>query len=249
MKRLFLIAWRFTRVAVRWSAQRSWLACALLPVVAVAECDRRPVQPERIQAIGRDMLVNGVPTAVYGLEFAQSADRVSDAFRAFWAREGVPAKARLESSGLLLTALDGACHYVLLITPVRKASPAKGVMSVMRLNGGTARHRIPDTVAPLPPGSKTVSDIESHDPGQTGRTWIVRLDGDAASQARRYGNVLAAQGWTTVALMPVQPIGGTRQTQAVGSAIGMQRGRDRVDAVFSDRLGQTQAVIHVTRNH
>src|SRR5262249_31774644 len=105
-KRLSPGAWRVTRCAIRMSAQSCWLAYALLPVAAVAECDRRPVPPERIQVIGRDLLVNGVPTAIYGLEFAQSADLVSDAFRAFWAREGVPAKARLESSGLLLTALD-----------------------------------------------------------------------------------------------------------------------------------------------
>ncbi|CAB3755147.1 hypothetical protein [Paraburkholderia humisilvae] len=247
MKRSSFVAWRFVRCAVRWSVRFRWLACTLLlPVAAAAECDRRPVQPERIQIIGRDMLVNGVPATVYGLEFAQSADEVSESFRAFWAREGVPAKARLEFSGLLLSALDGACHYVLLIAPVRKGLHAKGVMSVVRLNGGSARHLIPDSAVPLPPGSKTVSDIESHDPGQTGRTWIVRLNGDAVNQARGYGRMLAAQGWTTVAFMPVYPLDSTRQ--AVGGAIGMQRGTDRVDAVFSDRQGQTQAVIHITRD-
>jgi hypothetical protein len=233
------------------------LFCALQPLAAAARCDRLPVQPERVQVIGRDMLIDGMPTTIFGLEFAGSANDVSDAFRSFWTREGVPAKARLEASGLLLTALDGPCHYVLLIAPVREGPHARGLMSVMRLTGGDVTHRIPDDAVPLPQGAKRVSDVESSDPGQSGRTWIVRVAGDAAQQARRYSGLLAAQGWTAIAIAPAYTVDSTANgaagsaQQVAGTAVAMQRGSDRVDAIFSGGNGNSaaQAVIHVTRIH
>ncbi|HTJ26158.1 MAG TPA: hypothetical protein VMA36_08335 [Candidatus Limnocylindria bacterium] len=233
------------------------LLCALQPLAAAAQCDRFPVPPERVQVIGRDMLVNGIPTTIFGLEFAGSANDVSEAFRAFWTHEGVPAKARLESSSLLLTALDGPCHYVLLITPVSESPHAKGLMSVMRLAGADTTHRIADGAVPLPQDAKRISDVESRDPGQSGRTWIVRVAGDAAQQARRYSSMLAAQGWTAIALAPAYIVDGAvdgvidSAQQVAGTAVAMQRGSDRIDAMFSNGSGSgngaTQAVIHVTR--
>ncbi|MDQ7978472.1 hypothetical protein QYH69_14575 [Paraburkholderia sp. SARCC-3016] len=235
------------------------LLCAPLPHAAAAQCERIPVQPERVQVIGHDMLIDGIPTTVFDLQFTGSAHEVSDAFRAFWTREGVPAKARLESSGLLLSALDGPCHYVLQVAPVREGPHAKGLMSVMRLAGGDTTHHIPDAAIPLPPGATRVSDVESRDPGQSGRTSIVRVTGDAAQQARRYSDMLAAQGWSAIAIAPAYAVSGTANgaddgaidgaQQVAGTAIAMQRGSDRIDAVFSGGSGNgaTQAVIHLTR--
>ncbi|HEY4353673.1 MAG TPA: hypothetical protein VGN31_20780 [Paraburkholderia sp.] len=258
---------RLARAVTRFVTNRTGLfgalLCALQPLAAAAGCDRIPVQPERVQTIGRDMLVNGVPTAIYGLEFAGSAHDVAEAFRAFWTREGVPAKARLESSTLLLTALDGPCHYVLLLAPVREGPHAKGLMSVTRLAGGDTTHRIPDEAVPLPQGAKPVSDVESRDPGQSGRTWILRVAGNAAQQARRYSGMLAAQGWTAIAIAPAYTVNSTVNSavngaadsaidgawQVAGTAVAMQRGSDRIDAIFSggNDNGAAQVVIHATR--
>jgi hypothetical protein len=247
------------RPVTTWTSLCAALFCAWQPLASAAQCDRFPVRPERVQVIGRDMLIDGIPATIFGLEFAGSANDVSEAFRAFWMREGVPAKARLDSSNLLLTALDGPCHYVLLIAPVREGPHAKGLMSVMRLAGGNTTHSIADDAVPLPQGAKRVADIESRDPGQTGRTWVVRVAGEAAQLARRYSAMLAAQGWTAIAIAPAYAVDGAvndmvngavdRAQQVAGTAIAMQRGSDRVDAIFtgSNGSGAPQAVIHITR--
>src|ERR1700709_2136946 len=102
----------------RLFARCGLLAAALLcHQPAAAACTQQPVKAARIEVVGRDMLIDGVPASVYRMEFAGSAADVSDEFRAFWTRERVPAQGRRELSGLLLSALDGPCHYVLQTAP------------------------------------------------------------------------------------------------------------------------------------
>lgn len=230
------------------------LACSacligvLVSVSAVAgtACNKTPVPPQSVEAFGRDMIVNGVPTSVVGMEFAGTANDVSDAFREFWTTEDVAAKGRSGSSGLMLSALDDHCLYMLNIPPQPQRAHTRGLMSVIRLGDGEADHRIPDSAVPLPEGSKVLSDIESHDPGQTGRTWLVDLSGDARWNAQRYRNSLVTQGWATVGHQPDYPSAG-KQSAPI-TAFAMQHGRDGLDASFSDSDGRTVAVINATRN-
>ena len=224
------------------------LASALVTGAAVAgvACDKKPVQPLSTQAIGRDMIVNGVPTSVVGMQFAGAPADVSKAFRDFWTREGVPAKGQPDSSGLLLSALDGQCLYVLSIPPQPQGDSTRGLLSVLRLGDSQVVHRIPDSAVPLPEDGKVVSDVESRDPGQTGRTWLLDVPGEARWNAQRYRNSLTMRGWLSVGRQPdYQSTGGAR---AQGTAFAMQRGGDSVDASFSDHDGKTIAVVNATRN-
>ncbi|SEB08652.1 hypothetical protein SAMN05192564_10612 [Paraburkholderia sartisoli] len=224
------------------------LACAALLVhagSARAACDKQPVKAERVQAVGLDMLVNGVPTSVRALDFAGSADDVSSAFREFWTQEDVPAKGVRGPNGLVLSALDGACLYVLTIPATQDRAPTKGVLSVAQIGERQASHAIDGSAIPLPEGT-TVSDIESRDPGQAGRTWLIQMSGNASDNARRYASQLAQRGWSTVAQAPAFQLDGSKRV--LGSALAMQRGNDRLDVVFTARNGQTEAVINATRN-
>jgi hypothetical protein len=235
------------------TARRGWLALALLIApVAVARaqtpCSQQPVRAAHVEVLGLDMLINGVPTSVYGMSFDGAPDEVVSEFRAFWKRAGVPANGQRSRSGLLLSALDRDCHYVLMLAasaPGAQAQHSRGVLSIARLNGA-ARHAIPNAAVALPDGARTVTDIESRDPGQAGRTWIIELSGDAPANARRYRSQLADDGWTTVAESPAYRLDGSQRI--VGGALAMQRGSDRLDAVFSDRDGRTEGVIHATRS-
>jgi hypothetical protein len=194
--------------------------------------------------IGRDMLVNGVPASVYGMEFDMSPDQVSDAFRAFWTRAKVPAMGRRDASGLMLAALDGACHYVLVIAPRADGGPTKGLMSVMRVDGVRAQHRIDAAGVALPEGARHVSDVESRDGRQKGRTWLLVMAGDTKDNAQRYARRLQEAGWRIVAQAPALRLDGSQRE--TGDVLAMQRGGERIDAVFSKRNGQTEAVIHAT---
>jgi hypothetical protein len=213
---------------------------------AHAACNKTPVQPQSTVAIGRDMIVNGVPTSVIGMQFAGTVDDVSNAFRDFWSREDAPAKSRSGSSGLLLSALDGPCLYVLSIPPQPRQDHTRGLMSVIRLGGSDAGYRIPDAAVPLPEGSKVVSDVESRDPGQTGRTWLLEIPGDARWNAQRYRNSLTTLGWVSVGRQP--DYRSTDAAAAQGTAFAMQHGGDSVDVSFSDRSGKTVAVVNAIRN-
>jgi hypothetical protein len=229
-------------------ARRLWPAwAALLSTAAFADraCDKQPVEAGHIQAIGRDMVINGVPASILSVEFAGSPDEVSNEFRAFWKREDVPAKGVRTSSGLVLSALDGACHYVLTIPSTPEGARTRGVLSVTRLGSGAAHHQIPDSAVPLPEG-RTITDVESRDPGQAGRTWLIQMSGRSGDNARNYGSSLSQQGWSTVAQSPVWTLDGSQR--ALGSALVMQHGNDRIDAIFSDHGGQTEAVVNATRN-
>ncbi|WP_025599092.1 hypothetical protein [Burkholderia sp. WSM2230] len=223
-------------------------ACALVAGLAVAgsACDKTPVRPRSVEAIGRDMIVNGVPTSVVGMQFDGTVDDVSKAFREFWAAENAPAKGRSTASGLMLSAVDGDCFYLLSLPPQHDSARTRGLMSVVRVGGDKAEHRIPDSAIPLPEERKVLSDVESRDGGQTGRTWLLDMPGEARWNAQRYRNRLALQGWVNAGRQPDYLSVGTRAMQ--GKAFAMQRGKDSVDASFSDRDGRTFAVINTTRN-
>lgn len=231
----------------------STICCAALASVLSAgaaradtACSKQPVKPERTQAVGRDMIVNGVPMSILRMEFAGSPEDVSTEFRQFWTREQVAAKGRRGPSGLLLSALDGTCFYLLTIPSQPAESKTGGLLSVTRVGNEAANHQIPDSAVSLPVGSRTVTDIESRDPGQAGRTWLVDLSGRSAENAATYRRQLKEQGWSNIAQSPVYRLDSSGQV--VGGTVVMQRGSDRLDAVFSDRNGRTQAVINATRN-
>jgi len=213
---------------------------------ASSSCDKTPVPPQSIQAIGRDMIVNGVPMSIVGMEFAGTIDDVSKTFREFWTREDVPAKGQTSSSGLLLSALDGSCLYVLNLPQQPESAHTRGLMSAIQLGKDPIDHRIPDSAVPLPEEGKVLSDVESHDPGQTGRTWILDMPRDARWNARRYHNALVIQGWAMLGRQPDFQSTGIESAQ--GTAFAMQHGRNSLDVSFSDRDGRTVAVVNATRN-
>lgn len=218
---------------------------SISPALAGTSCNRVPVPPQSSEAIGRDMIVNGVPTSLVGMQFAGTISDVSNAFRDFWTREDVPAKGRADSSGLLLSALDGNCLYVLSIPRQQNASYTRGLMNVIKLGSSEADHRIAESNIPLPEESKVLSDVESRDPGQTGRTWLLEMPGEPRWNAQRYRNTLAMQGWVNVGHQPdYQSTGVAIQ----GAAFAMQHGSDSLDASFSARGDGTVAAIHATRN-
>jgi len=233
---------------VHFLARGGWLAGALLSGAAFAGtvCNKQPVQPQSVQAIGRDMIVNGVPTSVVGVQFSGTPNDVSQQFREFWTGEGVRTKSQREPSGLLLSALDDQCLYVLSIPVQPESDRTRGLMSVIKLGSDGVRHQVPDSAVPLPEGGKTVSDVESRDPGQAGRTWLIEMSGEARWNALRYRNRLAELGWSNVGRQPDYQSGARQSAQ--GTAFVMQHGSDSVDASFSDRDGKTVAVLHATRS-
>ncbi|ACD21164.1 hypothetical protein [Paraburkholderia phytofirmans] len=222
------------------------LLATTINAVAGNACNKTPVQPESVMVVGQDMIVNGVPTSVVGMQFPGSAKSVSNAFRDFWTREDVPAKGRSDSSGMLLSALDDQCLYILSIPPQPESDHTRGLMSIVRLGGDKADHKITDSAVPLPQDSTILSDVESNDSGQTGRTWVLDMPGDAQWNAQRYRNILATRGWVDVGRQPDYQATGNRAAQ--GTAFAMQHGKDSLDVSFSDNSGRTAAVVNAIRN-
>lgn len=229
-------------------ARSSWIGCALISGAAFADtaCNKQPVETQSVVVIGRDMIVNGVPSSIIGVEVSGTPDDVSNEFREFWSRENVRTKTQSGPSGLLLSALDDHCLYVLSISTQPNGAHTRGLLSVIRMGSDAVKHQVPDSAIPLPEGGKTVTDIESHDPGQTGRTWLIEMPGSARWNAQRYRDLLATEGWVSVGLQPAYQSDDGRAVP--NTAFAMQHGADSLDVSFSDRNGKTAAVINVTRN-
>jgi hypothetical protein len=228
-------------------AHAGWLTYVLVCGVAFAEvtCKRQPVQTQSVQAIGRDMVVNGVATSIVGVQMAGSPDDASREFREFWAREGIRTKIQDDPSGRLLSALDEWCLYVLDIPHQPDGMHTRGLMSVAKLGGEPVTHRIPDDAVPLPFEGKTISDVESRDAGQTGRTWMIEMPGGARWNAQQYRSLLTAKGWSGVGIQPTLQFESGQSVSA--TAFAMQHRNDSLDASFSERGGKTVAVINATR--
>ncbi|QUN29289.1 hypothetical protein KB879_04860 [Cupriavidus sp. KK10] len=218
----------------------AWSAAA----ATATDCTRQPVAPARAHAVGTDMVVNGLPTRVLTMEFAGTAEAVSDAWRQYWTREGVPARGQRAGGQYVLSAIDGLCHYVLSLEP--RPAPGgyvAGIFSVSKLAPVASGAGLGELG--LPPGAKVLSDVQSTDRGQRGRTLVVRLPGNAQGARQRAADRLAAQGWSSVVQMPAPMADGSGRIE--GLTLAMQRQQERMDATFVDRAGQTDAVITVAR--
>jgi hypothetical protein len=228
------------RKALRW---RLALACAVCVAshAAAQTCDRMPVRAATAQSIGSDMLVNGMPTAVWALTFDMSAERVEHAFRAYWDRAGLPTVGMTGARGRTMSGLDGACQYVLELPAGQHGDAARGVMSVMRIDPAGVRYAIPDAVAALARG-RVLSDVESRDPGRAGRTWVIALPGRADVHAARYRDALVRAGWRTMVSTTVPHVDGGRPPNV---GLAMQKGNYKLDAVFAGQTGQATAIINV----
>lgn len=204
-------------------------------------CDRMPVPAARAQSIGGDMLLNGMPAAVWALTFDMTVEQVERAFRAYWERAELPAIGMSGPRGRTMSGLDGVCQYVLELPAGQHGGTTRGVLSVMQLDSAGARNAIPVSVAALPAG-RVLSDLESRDPGRAGRTWVIALPGRADEHAARYRDALVRAGWRTMSSTTVAQ-SNVRRAPDVGLA--MQKGRYKLDAVFSGQAGQATAVINV----
>ncbi len=228
----------------------AWLLLALaLPAHAAlaqsaADCRRQPLAPARAHVVGDDMVVNGMPTRILAVQFGEPAEAVSEAWRRYWTRESVPARAQSVSGQYVLSAIEGECHYVLSLEPARTPDGrTAGLFSASRMATVAPRQSLAEIGVPL--AAKVMSDVESRDRGLRGRTLVLRLPGRAQAARERYASDMRARGWTSLAQMPAPATDGSGRTE--GHTLAMQRGQDRLDAAFVDRAGQTDAVLNLAR--
>lgn len=221
---------------------------AVLPQVhARATCDKIPVVPARVRMIAGDMLVNGLRSTLSEQTFAASYQEVVQAFRAFWTMAQVPARERTVGTMTMLSALDRDCFYLLQLHRGMPGSQVSGMFSVTKLRTGDANHGTPVIRVPLPERGRTAFDVESRDPTLTGHTWVMTMPGGARANAVRYRATLIEQGWREIAETPAYALDGTRAVR--GHALALQRGDERLDAVFSDaKRASSNAVVNVARS-
>lgn len=227
-------SWRWYPTVFLLTACGAWNAAA-------GTCEREPVAAASTVWIGDDMQLDGRAMVVRALRFDRSARQVEREFQAYWDREGLPSMGTQGTRGRVLSGLDETCQYVLELQAGASGDTAQGLMSAMQLMPAAARRSIPESVAVLPAG-RILSDIESRDPGRVGRTWVIALGGRAEDGASRYRGELRREGWKTMVSMAPPPARGARSSDA---ALAMQRGAYRLDAVFTEQMGQTTAVINV----
>ncbi len=202
-----------------------------------------PVRAASAQVIAADMIVDGMPGAIWALSFDAPAAQVEVEFRDYWRRASLPAIGTSGPRGITLSGLDGTCQYVLELPAGRAGGRTRGVLSAMRIDAAGVRHAIPASIAVLP-GGQVLSDVESRDPAGAGRTWVVALGGRADDHARRYQDALLQAGWTSVTSRTASRGPGAGAAGPTTS-IAMQRGAFRLDAVFAGPAGRATAVVNI----
>ncbi|TDA47470.1 hypothetical protein [Burkholderia pyrrocinia] len=222
-----------------------WIAAAALctpfATWAASLCDRVPVRAASAQVVGEDMIANGLPMTVVAVQFDESPARVANAFHDYWKRDGIVALELTGPRGTTLSAYDGVCQYVVEIPVGQQRDRTHAVASAMRFDKSGVRHTLSADDAVLP-GGNVLSDVESRDPLQVGRTWVIELGGMPDDGAMQYGDELRRHGWKVVAAAAAPEFGGSDSN---GYALAVQKGKRQIDAVFSDRSGRTTAVINL----
>lgn len=231
------------RLAVR--GMLTCVVCAAVtstPAFADGACDAMPVTAAKVEWLGHDLSINGVPAQAAMLTIDASSKQIQNAYRDYWVAHHVPTHVMSDGHTLLLSAISSTCSYTLQI-PANQGSPVKGLFSAMTLGQVNA---LPRTLRPanypLPLGKVTL-DMTSQDNGTVARTVQMTLpEASAADASSTYAERLARDGWHAVSGGPALS---SPRTAPFGYALAMQKNGYRLDAAFTPASGSTTVVINV----
>jgi hypothetical protein len=231
------------RTLWRLAALGGMLAAATVPAFADGTCGDMPVTGQKVEWVGRDMVINGTPTQAALISFNLTSEQVADAFTQYWQQRGVATHRMHDKTMLLVSALSAQCSYTMEL-PLNQSAPVRGLYSVMQLGDAkTLPRTLRPSNYPLPAG-QILLDMTSSDAGTTARTVQMSLPQASAQQASAdYAARLKRDGWHTISGGPAV---GRPNSAPFGYALAMQKDAYRLDAAFTPARGSTSVVINVS---
>ncbi len=147
----------------------------------------------KLQWIGKQMAINGLPTSMRAFSSDLGADQVLDIYQDRWKVRGLGQLARTEFDGAESVGMEYRGHYY----SVQAYDIAGGSEGVLTVSLAPVEEMAPDfsTRFPLPFGSNVEQKIEAIDSGTRMETLIVTSDQSVGSLASYVDASLQREGW------------------------------------------------------
>jgi len=177
----------------------------LLSSALFAACGARAAEPwpqipspprARVQWVGDNMRVNGVPTRIQQFQSRAGRTEVVEYYREYWSG-GYPTKPSIKPLGAATVISQKHGPYFMTVkVEDGPGGASQGLISVSRMAGSRVEFN-PGSL-PLMPGAKVVSVVESSDPGKTSREVVVLGSQPPQSVLQFYQGSYGDGGWRQV---------------------------------------------------
>ncbi len=150
----------------------------------------------RVQWVGDNLRVNGVPTRIQQFQSRAGRAEVVEYYREYWSG-GYPTKPSIKALGdsTVISQKHGPYFMTVKVEDAERGT-SRGLISVSRIAGSKVEFN-PGSL-PLMPGAKVVSVVESSDPGKTSREVTVINPQPPQSVVQFYQGSYGDGGWRQV---------------------------------------------------
>ena len=201
-----------------------------------------PLNGMKVQWIGKQMAINGVPTSMRAFTSNANADQILDAYQDRWKVRGLGQIARSQFDGAESVGMEYRGHYY----SVQAYDVPGGSEGVLTVSLAPAEETAPDfsTRFPLPLGSHVEQKIEAIDSGKRMETLIVTSEQSVGSLASYLDASLQREGWVDQNF--------SRSTDYRQRVLSFQRGSELSQITIIDEApaypGKTMMTVHWVKN-
>lgn len=220
MHTVILRAWR--RIAL--------LGLLLLPATLALAVPDFPAPPHaKLEWVSQNMVMNGIPTAVRLFQSKWKTDKVAEFYRREWEYLDKRKPGYTESEAMAPWHLITRVEEGYLMNVQYQEADSGGTWGYLSLSRLPAKDTKPDT-GNMPPAMRSsvmMSNVETDDAGQSGRSAVLRNDFSASSNVDFYRSYYKRLGW----------------------GVQLDRGIDNRIHTLSYRNGRREVNIVVIGNH
>ena len=230
------------------SAQYLYLAVLLMtPMTVLSGPPDFPAPPQsRVEWVGRDMEVNGLPTSIRAFHTSNSIEKVVQFYRREWQRpveRGKPGFMETIDALPWYTISRIEDDYLLTVQVQVKQNDQSGSWGYLSISPLPEPGEKPPELGKNVPkmrGSNVLSEHTSKDPGKNARTLIITNEHSVPSNVTFYRNYYNGKGWT---METDRALGNDKVHSLV-----FKTKRDRVTMMFLKDKYYTRIVINSVTN-
>ena len=220
----------------RYSFQSFAIYTLLIISVTSHACPVGPPASLQGFTVSEELQINGLPTAIYQVRSADSAERIIQQTEREWKAEGYAPRRHRDAPWLIISAASEDCVTAL---QMKDDTGSSGFLSVSRPNKASAPMD-KDTMRLLPAGTEVESSVRSKDQGRDGLTLILSASRPNAQWTGELVRRLEQSRWDAVSRQTVEGSG----RQAGGERItAVGKGRQFTAIVWGGK--RTEAVITI----
>ena len=219
-----------------------FLSAFLAPTLVVAAAPDFPPPPQAmVEWVGKNMVVNGIKSAVRSFHTNKSIEKVVEFYRKEWKRpvaKGLPGFVETIDSApwyIISRIEDGYLLTVQVQVKKNDESGSWGYLSMSPLPGKNSISEI-GKGTPKMSGSNVLSEVKSKDPGKKATTLIISNDHSVSSNVAFYRNHYQAKGWTAETDRDL--------SQGKSHTLVFKTRRNRITMMFMKDKNSTKIVIN-----